>query len=64
MSLAGYIPMHEAVEVTGYTDGRLRQLLRAGLLKGKKIAPRLWMVNEKAAKTLADERNKQRSKSA
>ena len=64
MSLAGYIPMFEAVELTGYTDGRLRQLLRAGLLKGKKVAPRLWMIDEKAAKRLVIERNKQRSKSA
>ncbi len=64
MALAGYIPMFKAVELTGYTDGRLRQLLRAGLLKGLKLGPRSWMVHEKSAEKLRDERIRQHQKSA
>ncbi len=37
----------EAAAEIGITPSRLRQMLRAGLAKGEKIAPRAWLLPKK-----------------
>ncbi len=49
MSISGlpFVTLSEASEVVGLTTGRLRQLLRAGEIKGMKAGPRAWLIPEK-----------------
>ncbi len=42
--LGNYLSVNEAAEALGVTDGRIRQLLRAGVLTGVKANQRAWMV--------------------
>lgn len=49
-----YCSVDEAAEIIGCTDGRVRQLLRAGELKGVKINARAWVVETKDASRVAD----------
>jgi excisionase family DNA binding protein len=37
----------EAARYLGVTQGRIRQLLLAGKLRGHKIAPRFWLIPQK-----------------
>jgi len=46
MPKSRYITTAEAVRMSGLTPGRLRQLLLAGRLKGRKLTPRLWLIRE------------------
>jgi len=39
-----FCSVEEAAEIIGCTDGRVRQLLRAGELDGKKVSERAWVV--------------------
>ncbi len=51
MSISGipFITLTEAAEEIGLTTGRLRQLLRAGKIKGA------WVISEKEVKRLKKE---------
>lgn len=57
MSISGipFITLTEAAEEIGLTTGRLRQLLRAGKIKGHKFGPRAWVISEKEVKRLKKE---------
>ena len=44
MPIENLLSVSEAAERIGCTDGRVRQLLRAGLLLGKKLNGRAWGV--------------------
>lgn len=37
----------EAAQIIGVTPSRVRQLLRAGELKGEKLGPRAWAITRK-----------------
>jgi excisionase family DNA binding protein len=39
-----YLSTEEAAEVLGLTDGRIRQMLRAGELIGVKLGRRSWAI--------------------
>jgi hypothetical protein len=43
------ISVEKAAEIIGVTTGRVRQLLRGGLLVGQKFSPRTWVVDERSA---------------
>lgn len=42
-----YFGVTEAAEEIGITPSRLRQMLRAGIAKGEKVAPRAWLLARK-----------------
>lgn len=42
-----FLTLSDASKLVGITTGRLRQMLRAGTLKGMKAGPRAWLVAEK-----------------
>jgi excisionase family DNA binding protein len=42
----------EAARLAGLTDGRVRQLLRAGAIKGIKASPVLWLIPAEEAEKL------------
>lgn len=44
VDLSKYITTAEAAERAGNTQPHIALLLRKGILQGKKIAPRLWLV--------------------
>lgn len=48
-----WLTLAEAAELTGYTDGYLRRMLRNGELKGEKFSERLWLVDKRDAEKLA-----------
>lgn len=48
------ISVTRAAEIIGCTTGRVRQLLRAEELRGKKLGPRAWLVSRVDAEKLAD----------
>jgi DNA-directed RNA polymerase specialized sigma24 family protein len=43
-----------AAEIIGCTTGRVRQLLRDGAIRGKKIGERAWAVSRVDAEKLAE----------
>jgi hypothetical protein len=43
------ISAEQAADIIGVTTGRIRQLLRAGVLSGVKINARAWVVDERSA---------------
>jgi len=46
--------VEEAARIIGCTDGRVRQLLRAGRsLKGRKFNGRAWLVEQQSAENYA-----------
>lgn len=42
-----YLTVSEAAQIVGITNGRLCQLLRAGVLKGHKAGNCAWMIPRK-----------------
>lgn len=42
----GYWTVAEAAEAIGVTTGRIRQMLRAGGIDGKKLGPRMWVISD------------------
>jgi len=44
-----HLTVAEAVEHMQCTDGHIRMLLRRGVLKGRLMGKRLWMVNARSA---------------
>ena len=44
------ITVEAAAELIGCTTGRVRQLLRSGLIQGKKFGERAWLVNAESAR--------------
>ena len=43
--ISGMITINEAKKIAGVTSSYLRRLLRDNRIKGKKISPRLWLVD-------------------
>lgn len=52
--LGEYLNTQEAAEVIGVTDGNVRQMLRDGRIKGKKLGPRAWAIPRKEAIRVRD----------
>jgi hypothetical protein len=42
-----WITLRDAIELTGYNDDHLRELLRFGMIAGRKFA-NVWMVDKKS----------------
>lgn len=53
MHINEYVSVPEAAEIIGCTDGRVRQMLRQGMLRAKKISERAWLVLRKEAEKYA-----------
>ncbi len=53
MDIKAYVTVTEAAKIIGCTDGRVRQLLRAGTLAGERVNERAWLVEKDDAKRLA-----------
>lgn len=54
MAVKNLLSVEEAANVIGCTEGRVRQLLRSGELKGVKLNERAWAVYAEAAEKMAD----------
>lgn len=39
-----FIGVTEAAQIIGVTDGRVRQLLRSGDLRGQKVTDKAWII--------------------
>jgi excisionase family DNA binding protein len=48
-----FVSVSEAAEILGCTDGRIRQMLRAGEIEGIKLNERAWAIPKKAAEKAA-----------
>ncbi len=42
-----YVNCQQAAAILGVTDGRIRQLLRAGELVGLKVNERAWLIEKR-----------------
>ena len=49
-----FVGAKEAAEIIGCTGGRVRQLLREGTLKGKKITGNAWLIHKLDAEAIRD----------
>jgi hypothetical protein len=54
MSIENYLTPTEAADFIGCSSARVRQMLCDGLLAGKKISPRLWLIPVEEAKKIRD----------
>ncbi len=54
VELSEYCNVATAATIIGCTDGRVRQLLLAGELRGKKINDRAWLVEIRDAERVRD----------
>jgi len=41
---SSFVSVQEAADLIGITDGRVRQLLRSGELRGHKVNERAWII--------------------
>jgi excisionase family DNA binding protein len=46
MDIEGFVTSAKAAELLGMTQGRVRQLLRSGTLKGRRMGARAWLVEK------------------
>jgi excisionase family DNA binding protein len=53
-----FLSVNEAAELIGCTDGRVRQLLIDGQLKGQKLHARAWVVDRDSADKYAKNTSK------
>ena len=51
-TIDNYLTAAQASELIGCTDGRVRQMLRDGLLIGLKVHERAWLVEKKSAEKM------------
>lgn len=49
-----FIGTSEAADIIGCTDGRVRQMLRDGILIGQKMSNRVWLIDESEARRVRD----------
>lgn len=47
-----FLGVTEAARAIGITTSRLRQMLRAKLVRGEKVGPRAWLVSKKEVERL------------
>lgn len=47
------VSVSQAAEIIGCSTGRVRQLLRDGLIRGEKLGPRAWVVSRVDAQKMA-----------
>ena len=52
-----YLSSQEAADELGLTDGRIRQMLRAGELSGQKLGQRSWAIPAVEIERLKRKRN-------
>ena len=45
--------VEKAAEVIGVTEGRVRQMLREGEMKGRKVNDRAWIMDPKEVERMA-----------
>lgn len=50
MSFQDFLTPDEAADLIGCSGSRVRQMLRDGILAGKKVGERMWLVSEQEAK--------------
>lgn len=44
MSIENYLTATEAAELIGCSSARVRQMIQQGVIKGKKLSPRMWLI--------------------
>lgn len=54
MSIENYLTASEAAALIGCSSARVRQLIQQGVLSGKKLSPRMWLVERKDAEKIRD----------
>jgi excisionase family DNA binding protein len=54
--LGDWMTVHEAATVLGVTDGRVRQLLSAGALRGERLGARMWLLERASVERYKKER--------
>lgn len=52
-----FLSVKEAADFLGYTDGRIRQLIRANALEAERAGKRTWLIFRRSAEKLARSRN-------
>ena len=48
-----FVSVNEAAHILGCTDGRIRQMLREGILDGLKLNAKAWAIPRKAVEKAA-----------
>lgn len=59
-----YVSTAEAAEILGVSDGRIRQLLLAGRIVGRKANERGWLIARTEVNRFKKERQKSQRRSA
>lgn len=53
LNMNAFCTVAQAAEIIGVTEGRVRQMLRAGEIEGDKISQTLWLVSKRDAEKAA-----------